>query len=264
MTDRERRDGRRRQEIQRGGGQEGDAQHLHGARAQLRRGGGQGLGLRLLPAEQHQGGQAAHAVEEPAREAAERVELAAAGLRRTDAGQRHRDGHQDSCDEQDHAAGHVHREGGGADHQRPGDGECRRRQPAGQEAFQRLDPVHDQRGAFADGALVGGAFGQQPVEDRRAEPGLSRFPRRHQRAFLRDAEPGREQGQRSRRTQLRPARRAEAEKGGDQGCDEPSLGDAGGDLRHAERKRQRQPRAGRLRFAPEKLLRSAVHSCRSP
>src|SRR3712207_8842557 len=53
----------------RGAGEEGDAQDLHGPLAQLVGGRAQRLGLGLLPVEEDEGRQPAHAVEEAAGEA---------------------------------------------------------------------------------------------------------------------------------------------------------------------------------------------------
>ena len=79
-------EGQRRRKIERGRGQEGDAQHAHGAPPQFvgRRGERPRLGLRL--AVQHDGGDAAHAVEEARLQPRQRQELAARGGRRADAG----------------------------------------------------------------------------------------------------------------------------------------------------------------------------------
>ena len=103
----ERRQGAGDDQFHRPGRDEGDAQHAHGALAQLLRRGAEPRRLGLLLVEQHQHRQAAHAVEEAAGQALQGGELAAARLRRADAGQRLDDRHHEPGAEQDQPAHRI-------------------------------------------------------------------------------------------------------------------------------------------------------------
>ena len=118
------------------------------------------LRLDLLPADQHQSGQATHAVEKAAGEAVERGELAPTRLGGADTRQCHGDWHEQPCGEQDGAGYRIDAERRDRHQSGPGHGEHGGRQPPRQETFQRLDPIDDEGGAFADRALILRALGE--------------------------------------------------------------------------------------------------------
>ena len=142
-------EGERRRKIERGRGQERDAQHAHGAPSQFvrRRGQRARLGLRL--AVQHDGGDAAHAVEEARLQPRQRQELAARRGRRADTRRRHRDRDQQAAQNQHERADRIGQQRGERHQQRAADRQRSGRQPAGVQPVQRLDAVHDDRGQLA-------------------------------------------------------------------------------------------------------------------
>ena len=166
-------EGQRRRQVERRRGQEGDAQHAHGAPPQFvgRRGQRARLGLRL--AVQHDGGDAAHAVEEARLQPGERQELAARGCGGADAGSGHRERHQQARTGPGSApASRSASRAASATSSRAGDRQHRSRKPAGEQPVQRLDAIHHGRGQFAGmvGAQLRRAGMKQPGQRVAAQP----------------------------------------------------------------------------------------------
>ena len=149
-------EGECRRKIECGRGQEGDAQHAHGAPSQFvgRRGERTRLGLRL--AVQHDGGDTPHPIEEARLQPRQRQELAARRRRRAQAGGGHRDRDQQPAQHQHERGQRIGRQSGERHQQRTDDRQCRGRQPAGVQAIQRLDAIHHGRGQLA------GVLGAKP------------------------------------------------------------------------------------------------------
>ena len=198
-------EGQCRRKIERGRGQEGDAQHAHGAPSQFvgRRGERARLGLRL--AVQHDGGDAAHPVEEARLQPRQRQELAARRRRRAEAGGGHRDRDQQPAQHQHERRQRIGRQSGEGHQQRTDDRQCGGRQPAGVEAVQRLDAIHHGRGQLA------GVLGAKPrragMQQARQRIGPQPPPRRRSRI-----EGGAFGGDRQRRAQQREQRKARQQR----------------------------------------------------
>ncbi len=136
-------------DVEHGRGEEGHAQHAHGAPAQFGGGGGKRRGLVLGAAGQHDGGDAADAVEEARLQPRQGEELAAGRGGGADAGGGHADRHQQPGQpEHQHGKG-IGAEGHDQHQQRPGQRQRRGRQPAGEQPVQRLHLVDDDRGEVA-------------------------------------------------------------------------------------------------------------------
>ena len=138
-------EGERRRQVERGGGQERDAQHPHGAPPQFVGSGGERHRLGLGLAVQHDGGDAADAIEEPRLQPRQGQELVPRRRRRADPGDGHGHRHQQSAQHQHQGGpwiGHQCREG---HQQRAGHRQHGRRQPARVQAVQRLDAIHHGR-----------------------------------------------------------------------------------------------------------------------
>ena len=117
-------EGQRRRKIECGRGQEGDAQHAHGALSQFigRRGERTRLGLRL--AVQHDGGDAPHPIEEAGLQPRQRQELTARRRRRAQAGRGHRDRDQKPAQHQHERGQRIGRQRGEGHQQRTDDRQC--------------------------------------------------------------------------------------------------------------------------------------------
>ena len=172
-------EGQRRRKIERGRGQERDPQHAHGAPAKFVRRRGQRLRLGLRLAVQHDGGDAAHAVEEARLQPRQRQELAARGRRGADTGRRHRDRDQQAAQHQHQRADRIGQQRGERHQQRAGDRQRGGRQPAGEQPVQRLDPIHDDRGQLA--GVVSAQQRRAGVQQARQRVGPQPPPRRRPR-----------------------------------------------------------------------------------
>ena len=89
-VNRDHRNRQRREKLQYGGGEKGEAQHFHGALAKIGGGGGDSGGFRFGAMKQAQGLASAQPVEEIAAEARQRDKVAAVGVSRAHADQRHK------------------------------------------------------------------------------------------------------------------------------------------------------------------------------
>ena len=148
VTDRQHDQRQGGREVQRGRRQKRHAQHAHGAAAQFIGGGGERRRLPLGPAIQHDGGDAAHAVEEPRLQPRHRQELVARGGGGADAGSAIAIGTSSPHGQ------HERRERIGPQRrqhheQRAGDRQRWRRQPAREQPVQRLHPIDHGGGQFA-------------------------------------------------------------------------------------------------------------------
>ena len=190
----------------------------------------------------------------------ERVELPAAGLGGTDAGQCHRDRIEQPGDRQHQEGTAIGKAGRNGDGQRRQHGQGGGRQPAGEIAVQRLDPLHQQGGSLPHRAVIGRAEFQQPGEGGRAQPGAGGFPGGKLGAFLGQAKTGHQQGQGGGGGKLRPARAAMAKQRGQQPRHQPCLGDGTERRRQAEQHRQQDLAAQGPLFAPQQGARLGLHA----
>ena len=120
----------RRRKIECGRGQERDTQHAHGAPAQFVRRRGQRVRLGLRLAVQHDGGDAAHAVEETRLQPRQSQELVARGGGGADACRGHRDRDQQAAQNQHKRADRIGQQRSDGHQQRAGNRQRRGRQPA--------------------------------------------------------------------------------------------------------------------------------------
>ncbi len=250
-------EGQRRRQVECRRGQEGDAQHPHGAPPQFvgRRGQRARLGLGL--AVQHDGGDPAHAVEEARLQPGERQELAARGRRGADTRGRHRDRHQQPAQDQHQPRQAIGQQRGKRHQGRAGNREHRGRQPAGEQPVQRLDPIDHDRGQFARmlRAQQRRAGMQQARQRIAAQPPPRRRTGIERRAVGRHREPRPQQRQhRERRQRRRQIRRPAAQRGREHTRGTIGLADRQRGARQpAEHDRPRRARA-LAQFAPQPRL----------
>ena len=111
-VNRDHRNRQRREKLQYGGGEKGEAQHFHGALAKIGGGGGDSGGFRFGAMKQAQGLASAQPVEEIAAEARQRDKVAAVGVGRAHADQRHKQRDQRRGAQQNQTGRPVERENG--------------------------------------------------------------------------------------------------------------------------------------------------------
>ncbi len=147
------------EELQHGGAQEREAQHLHGALAKIFRRVADGVTLRPGAHEELQGTQPLEAIEEVTGEACQRLEIAAVRIGGPHPHQDHEERDQGGGAEQDQARRPVDREDGDQDHQGDEDGYGHLGQIAGEEILHLFDLLEQQAGPAAGGAAldIGGA-----------------------------------------------------------------------------------------------------------
>jgi len=98
---------------------------------------------------QYDGRDAAHPVEEARLQPRERLELPPAGCRRPHARQRHAERHQQPAQAQQQGADRIGRQQRQQHQQRPGPGQGRGREPAAEEALDRVHLVDRDRRRLA-------------------------------------------------------------------------------------------------------------------
>ena len=172
-------EGQRRRKIERGRGQERDAQHAHGAPAKFVRRRGQRLRLGIRLAVQDDGGDAAHAVEETRLQPRQRQELAARGGRGADTCRRHRDRDQQAAQNQHKRADRIGQQRSDGHQQRAANRQRSGRQPARVKPIQCLDAIHDDRGQLA--AVVSAQPRRAGMQQARQRVGSQPPPRRRPR-----------------------------------------------------------------------------------
>ncbi len=230
-------------EVERGGGEEGDAQDAHGAPAQLIGRRGQCLGFIRRAACQDDGGDPADTVQEAHLQACHGQELPARGLARADAGDGHGEGHEEPRDQQHEAAAPIRPER--RDHDEPGadHGQGGGRDPARVEAVHRLDAI-DRRGRELGGmarAQGGRAEGQQRIQHIVAQAAARRRAMLEAQALDLAAPPGaqyREERKAQRVGHDRRAARCEMQHGGQKPGRAEHLNDAQNHLDGTQQDRQ--------------------------